>query len=48
MLLIIPVDETNIIGKLFVSEFMGITTLFALTREVRANIKDTSETENKD
>lgn len=48
VLLIIPVDETNIIGKLFVSEFMGITTLFALTREVRANIKDTSETENKD
>ncbi len=31
VLLIIPVDETNIIGKLFVSEFMGITTIFALT-----------------
>ena len=47
VLLIIPVDETNTIGKLFVSEFMGITTLFALTREVRTNIKDTPETEDK-
>ena len=46
VLLIIPVDETNTIGKLFVSEFMGITTLFALTREVRTNIKDTPETED--
>lgn len=47
VLLIIPVDETNTIGRLFVSEFMGITTLFALTREVRTNIKDTPETEDK-
>ena len=32
---------------MFISEFMGITTLFALTREARTNIKNVSGTENK-
>lgn len=34
LLLIVPVDENDVYGKIFIEQFMGVATLAALLREV--------------